>query len=152
MWADWFHEVSARKLPDTIVGVRSRAPTMARKAALVYAWDWGKPFSGQPWPMDEAELYYGIQFAELHIKSIVGVSDMIADHPDARARRSVLEAIATLGGSCTLGGLIARLKWKRKPLTESLDALMEEKRVLRTMGTEGFVYELSGNGEAWPDE
>lgn len=152
MWANWFHEVSARKLPDTIVGIRSRAPTMARKAALIYAWDWGKPFAGTPWQMDEAELYYGIQFAELHIKSIVGVSDMIADHPDARARRSVLEAVAAIGGSCTLGALIARLKWKRKPLAETLDSLMEEKRILRTMGTEGFVYELSGPGQAYGDD
>ena len=143
LWANWFHEVSNRRLPDTIVGIRARAPTMARKAALVYAWDWGKPFSGTPWQMDEQELHYGIQFAELHIKSIVGVSEMIADHADARARRSVIEAILALGGRVTLGQLIARLKWKRKPLAETLDALMEEKRVLRTMQTEGFVYELS---------
>ena len=150
MWKDWFDEVSARRLPDTIVGIRARAPTMARKAALIYAWDWGKPFSGQGWMMDDVELYYGIKFAELHIKSIIGVSEMIADHPDARARRSVIEAIAALGGACTLGQLIARLKWKRKPLVETLDSLMEEKRVLRDTGMDGFTYALAAAPEAWP--
>ena len=68
------HRQSATaRLPSQITGVRSRAPTMARKAALLYAWDWGKPASGQPWQMDVEELYYGIQFAELHIQSVSSV-------------------------------------------------------------------------------
>ena len=142
MWADWFHEVSARKLPDTIVGIRSRAPTMARKAALLYAWDWGKPFSGAEWDMDEMELDYGIRFAELHIKSVVGVSDVIADHADARMRRSVIECIATFGGKATMGQMLSRMKMKRKPVAETLDALLEEKRVRRVMNGVEWSYEL----------
>jgi hypothetical protein len=142
MWSDWFHEVSARKLPDTIVGIRSRAPTMARKAALLYAWDWGKPFSGQEWDMDEMELDYGIRFAELHIKSVVGVSEMIADHADARMRRSVIECIAAFGGKCTMGQMLSRMKMKRKPIAETLDALLEEKRVRRVMNGVEWTYEL----------
>ena len=141
MWSDWFHDVTKRRLPNQIVGIRSRAPTMARKAALLYAWDWGKPVSGEPWEMDVTELDYGIRFAELHIKSVIGVSHVIADHPDARLRRSVLEAIDHRGGVASMGQILGTLKMRRKPVAESLDSLVEEGRVRRISSGAGYVYE-----------
>lgn len=141
MWSDWFHDVTKRRLPNQIVGIRSRAPTMARKAALLYAWDWGKAADGQPWTMGVEELDYGIRFAELHIKSIIGVSHVIADHPDARLRRSVLEAIENRGGVATMGQILGNLKMRRKPVAESLDSLVEEGRVRRISSGSGYVYE-----------
>lgn len=141
VWNDWYHDVVSRPMPDQIVGIRSRAPTMARKAALLYAWDWGKPADGQPWKMDVPELDYGIRFSELHLKSVVSVSEMIADHPDARLRRSVLEAIDNRGGVASMGQILGRLKMKRRPVLESLDALVEEGRLRRVNCGDGFVYE-----------
>ncbi len=143
-WADWFHDVTKRKIPDQVVGVRSRAPTMARKAALLYAWDWGKPCSGENWLMDTPELDYGIRFAELHIKSILALSQVIAEHPDARLRRSVLEAIEYHGDVASIGQILGTLKMRRKPVAESLDALVEEGCVRRINAGAGFVYELRG--------
>ncbi len=141
LWSDWFFDITDRQLPDQIVGVRSRAPTMARKAALLYAWDWGKPVSGQPWLMDTPELDYGIRFAELHIKSVLGLSEVIADHPDARLRRSVIEAVELKGGVASIGQILGTLKMRRKPVAESLDALVEEGRLRRINVGSGYVYE-----------
>ncbi len=141
MWSDWFFNVSARKIPDQIVGVRSRAPTMARKAALLYAWDWGKPCAGQPWLMDTEELEYGIRFAELHVQSVLALSEVIADHPDARLRRSVIDAVEGEGGVATIGQILRTLKMRRKPVAESLDALVEEGRLRRLNVGSGYVYE-----------
>jgi hypothetical protein len=141
MWSEWFFDVTDRPLPDQIVGVRSRAPTMARKAALLYAWDWGKPISGEPWLMDTPELDYGIRFAELHVKSVLGLSEVIADHPDARLRRSVIEAVELKGGVASIGQILGTLKMRRKPVAESLDALVEEGRLRRINVGSGYVYE-----------
>ncbi len=141
LWSDWFFDIADRKIPDQIVGVRSRAPTMARKAALLYAWDWGKPCDGQPWLMDTAELDYGIRFAELHVRSILDLSEVIADHPDARLRRSVIEAVEGEGGVATIGQILRTLKMRRKPVAESLDALVEEGRLRRLNVGSGYVYE-----------
>jgi hypothetical protein len=141
MWCDWFFDVTARKIPDQIVGVRSRAPTMARKAALLYAWDWGQPCDGQPWMMDVAELEYGIRFAELHVASVLALSEVIADHPDARLRRSVIHAVEGQGGVATIGQILRTLKMRRKPVAESLDALVEEGRLRRLNVGSGYVYE-----------
>jgi len=140
LWHDWFHEISNRHLPSQIMGVRSRAPTMARKAALLYAWDWGKPASGAPWQMDTPELHYGIQFAELHIKSVIGLSGRIAEHPDARLRRSVLEAIEVHKNRATLGQILRVLRMRRRPVAEALDALVEEKVVRRVPIDGEYVY------------
>lgn len=141
LWSEWFFDITERQLPDQIVGVRSRAPTMARKAALLYAWDWGHPCSGQPWYMDVPELEYGIKFAELHVKSVLGLSEVIADHPDARLRRSVIEAVDLKGGVATIGQILGVLKMRRKPVAESLDALCEEGRLRRINVGSGYVYE-----------
>ncbi len=144
LWRDWYFDMTDRKIPEQIVGVKSRAPTMARKAALLYAWDWGIPLSGEPWQMDEDELDYGIRFAELHIKSILGLSEVIADHPDARMRRKVIEAVSSCGGVATLGQILQRLKMRRKPVSESLDALVEEGKLRRLNVGTGYVYEMQG--------
>lgn len=142
LWHEWFMEVSNRRLPSQITGVRSRAPTMARKAALLYAWDWGRPANGEPWQMSERELYYGIQFAELHIKSVCALSGRIAEHPDARLRRSVIEAIEHNGNKATLGQILRVMRMRRKPVAEALDGLIEE-QVVRRMNVDGeFVYVL----------
>lgn len=142
LWNDWYMDVSNRKLPSQITGVRSRAPTMARKAALLYAWDWGKPSSGNPWMMDVAELHYGIQFAELHIQSVVDLSDRIAEHPDARLRRSVLNAIRLNDGRASLGDILRVLRMKPRPVSESLDGLVREKAVRRNSIAGEFFYVL----------
>lgn len=140
LWHDWFMEISNRRLPSQITGVRSRAPTMARKAALLYAWDWGKPASGQGWQMDVQELHYGIQFAELHIKSVTALSSRIAEHPDARLRRSVLEAIEVNGNKATMGQMLRVLRMRRKPVAEALDGLVEEQAVRRVSIDGEYVY------------
>jgi len=145
LWHDWFHEISNRHMPSQIMGVRSRAPTMARKAALLYAWDWGKPASGAPWQMDLPELHYGIKFAELHIKSVIGLSGRIAEHPDARLRRSVLEAIEVNKNRATLGQILRVLRMRRRPVAESLDALVEEK-VVRRVPIDGEYFYVAQEG------
>ena len=140
MWHDWFMDISNRRLPSQITGVRSRAPTMARKAALLYAWDWGKPASGNGWQMDVEELHYGIQFAELHIRSVTALSGRIAEHPDARLRRSVLEAIEVNGNKATMGQILRVLRMRRKPVAEALDGLVEEQEVRRVSMNGEYVY------------
>lgn len=142
LWTEWYNDVTNRNLPTNIMGIRARAPSMARKIALVYGWDFGPALAGQPWEMDLDVLEPAIHLAELHIKSLVHLSDVIAEHPDARLRRSVMQSILQKGGVATLGQILSVLKMRKRPVVEMLDALMEEGRVTRQQTTFGFVYTL----------
>lgn len=140
-WNDWYLDIMNRQLPSNIVGIRARAPTIARKVALIYGWDFGPAIHGQPWRMSIDVLAPAIDMTELHIKSLVDLSEVIAEHPDARLRRSVLMAIDTRGGLATLGEIIAILKMRKRPILETLDALMCEGRVSKIKTSIGEAYE-----------
>jgi hypothetical protein len=146
LWRAWFNEVSNRRLPETITGIRARAPTIARKVALLYAWDWNRPANGT-WLMQRDEIEYAIKFTELHIKSLVTISHVIADSTDARQRREVIGAMAHLGGTCDLGHLVGHLKWKKRMVTEIMESLLEERRVERTMRAGEMVFRLRSDAE-----
>ena len=126
LWTSWYHNLESRATPSRIAGIKSRAPTMALKAAMIYAWDFGHSRTGSPWFITEEILTFGIMFAELHVESVIGLSFMLAEHPDARQRRAVLQALQEEGGVATLGSILKRLKMKKRPVTETLDALLEE--------------------------
>jgi hypothetical protein len=140
-WNDWFNDVSSRTLPSNIIGIRARAPTICRKIALIYGWDFGPATLGQPWKMDISILEPAIAFTELHIKSLVDLSQVIAEHADARLRRSVLMAIDQHGGVATLGEILGVLKMRKRIVTEHLDALIEEGTVGKLQTTLGLSFE-----------
>jgi len=122
-WDSWFHVNDARTIPDIISGVKTRIPTLAMKAALIYAWDFGEPMQGQPWHIEEHHVDYGIKFAELHMKSIIGLASYFAEHADAAMRRTILQAIP-LGGIQSLAQILRRTKHKKRTVLEVLDGLV----------------------------
>jgi len=142
LWIQWYKDLNKRKLPNQILGVRSRAPAIARKAALLYGWDFGPAHEDRPWRISEKEMIPAILFAELHIKSILGLSERIAEHPDARLRRSIINAIESQGGQCNLGRILGRLKMRKRPVLEMLDSLLEEGMVYKTPTADGYAYIL----------
>jgi hypothetical protein len=143
-WSHWYHDVMARQLPGNIVGIRARAPTIARKIALIYGWDYGGARDGDPWRIDMRVLEPAIKLTELHIKSLVHLAGVIAEHPDARLRRSVLMAIDQKGGVATLGEIIGILKMRKRPIIEMLDAALEEGIVKKLDTKLGVMYEFGG--------
>lgn len=145
LWIDWYKDVMSRQLPSNIVGIRARAPTIARKVALCYGWDYGPAMAGQPWKMDLDILEPAIAFTELHIKSLADLSEVIAEHPDARLRRSILMAIDERGGRATMGEILSILKMRKRPVREMLDALIEEGRVRKQDTQLGTEYAIVGS-------
>ena len=142
LWTTWYHDVSNRQLPGNILGIRARAPTIARKISLVLGWDYGEAQSGNPWRIGLDILEPAIAITELHIKSLVDLSSVIAEHATARLRRNVMEAISHYRGVATLGEIIEHTKLTKRPLVEMLDALTESGRVRRIRTPAGFAYEL----------
>lgn len=122
-WDDWYHELDRRPMPEIISGAKTRAPTIAMKAALLYAWDFGDPLSGEPWFIQPHHLDWGFRFAELHLKSVVGLSSFMAEHADAHLRRSILETIP-LGGVKSLGQILRSSKMKKRTVLDVLDGLV----------------------------
>ena len=144
-WDEWYREVCNRRLPDNIVGIRARAPTLARKIALVLGWDYGPANSNSPWQMGLDLLEPAIAITELHISSLIALAEVIAEHPDARLRRSILRAIEGRGGAASLGQILGRLKMKKRPVLEMIDSVLEEGKVKRIRTSDGYVYELQGS-------
>lgn len=142
LWSQWYHSLDKRHIPANVAGVRSRAPTIARKVAMLYSWDFGVAHRNQPWRIGLRELVPAIKFSELHIKSLISLSAQIADHPDARLRRSVLRAIEDHNGHASLGKILGSLKMKKRPVVEILDSLLEEGRVTKSRTDNGFAYVL----------
>jgi hypothetical protein len=142
LWNAWYYDLNSRRLPSHVMGVRSRAPTLARKVALLYGWDFGPGMLGKDWLMDVDVLAPAIKFAELHIKSLVGLSGRIADHPDARMRREVLQALEFFNGRASLGQILGHLKKRKRPIVEILDSLLEEGKVRKISDEYGMAYTL----------
>lgn len=122
-WCEWFYEIEKRKLPSIISGTRTRAPSIARKVALIHAWDWGEPLAGNPWKLTDAHIEYGIRFAELHLASVITLGERLAEHPDARVRRQVLNTVP-LGGLKSLGQIMLKTKLRKRTVMEILDGLV----------------------------
>jgi hypothetical protein len=142
MWDEWYNDVSARILPNNIIGIRARAPTICRKIALVLGWDYGAALAGQPWEVGLDIMIPAIAITELHIKSLIHLSAMIAEHGDARLRRSVIEAVESQGGISTLGQILGVMKMRKRIIQEMLDSLIEEGRIKRVQTTSGPAFEL----------
>lgn len=121
LWEEWYYDLERRPFPETIAGAKTRAPTIARKTALLYAWDFGPAMNQQPWWMDTDVLEPALRFAELHLKSVAGLADKLAEHPDAAKRRTVLEAVPAIGA--TLGQILRTTKMQKRAVVEILDAL-----------------------------
>jgi hypothetical protein len=147
VWVEWYNDVANRPLPGNIIGIRSRAPTMARKIALILAWDYGLDFDGDSWDMDIDVLIPAIQITELHIQSLVDLSLIIADHPEARLRRDVLSTIAGIGDAAEFGQILARLKMKKRTVVDVIDTLLEEGTIEKydVDGSGKLVYRICNN-------
>ena len=143
LWTQWFYDLEKRPMPNQVKGIKSRAPTIARKVALLYGWDFGPAIYNRPWQISLKELVPALKFTELHLKSLISLSDRIADHPDARMRRSVMYAIESHNNQASLGQIIGRLKMRKRPVVESLEALLEEGRVRKVQSSNGFSYALT---------
>ena len=122
LWREWYFALEARPVPSTIAGAKTRAPTIARKAAMLYAWDFGEPFAGDPWRITVSHLSWGIRFAELHLQSVLGIAEKLAEHPDARLRRDVLN-IVPQGGAQSLAEILRRTKMRKRVVMEVLEGL-----------------------------
>jgi len=125
MWNEWFLSLDKRKFPELIAGAKVRAPTLARKVSLLYGWDIGPATGADDWEMSDEILWYGIAAAEIHLQSVLGLSERLADHGEAQQRRTVIDTIP-MGGSLKLSDMLIKTKMKRATLMGILEGLFLE--------------------------
>lgn len=130
IWHDWYHDVANRHMPDLISGSRTRVPALALRVALLLGWDYGPAPTQAHWHLPPEILVPAIRIAELHIKSVVGLADRLASHPDAVLRRKVLDAIP-FNKPTTLGEILKATKRRSRLVNEVLNALVEEDTIQR---------------------
>jgi hypothetical protein len=93
---------------------------------------------GQPFLIGLDVLEPALRFAELHLRSVAGLADKLAEHPDAAVRRTVLESIPDTGA--TLGQVLRTTKMKRRTVVEILDALVLDGSVTRASLAGGDAF------------
>lgn len=140
LWDEWFNDVSNRRLPELIIGARSVVPTIAAKTALLLAWDYGAARSLEPWELTLAEIVPAICVAELHLKSVVSLAEIVADSRDMKDRRKVLHACMV---PRTFGQILVESKMLKRRANEILETLLEEGTVVRFPGPGMDAYYLA---------
>jgi len=128
LWTTWFSDVSNRPLPDYIVGARARVPTMAMRIALLLGWDYGGARSGGDWALTVDEIEPAIKIAELHLRSVTAIADVLCESRDMRDRRAVLNVVQARG-PITFGDICKYSKLLKRRTHEILDTLCEERTV-----------------------
>ena len=128
VWTAWFHDVSNRPLPDYIVGARARVPTMAMRIALLLGWDYGGARRGTDWAITKDEIEPAIRIAELHLRSVTAIADVLCESRDMRDRRAVL-GVVQARGPITFGDICKHAKLLKRRAHEILDTLCEERTV-----------------------
>lgn len=142
LWDQWYHDLDRRILPSNIAGVEARVPSIALRMSLILGWDFGPALAGKPWEIDENILGCAIQIAELHLDSVTGLSDILAEHEDARLRRTIMRAIDEEGGSATLGGILRRLKMRKRIVNEMIQAMIEMGELQEATTVKGHTFML----------
>lgn len=142
-FTQWHDSLQARSLGTSkVAGVKSRAPAIALRLAMLLAWDYGQAAnSGSQWFFTPAEIDPAIAFTEMYLKSVVEVSAAIADTNEGIFKRKVLNTIRELGGSATIPQLTGTMQLiKKRDLSMCLEVLTEEGVLL--MPAHGY-YQLA---------
>lgn len=141
-WGQWYEDLNNRSLPKMVAAMRARIAAICRRVCLLYSWDFGPAPGGEPWHIELDVLEPALELAELHLQSLVDLSEAVADSPDARLRRRILQVLQELHGEATEGRLLGELKMKPRTVAEMVSCLEKEGRVARTHTAIGDVYKL----------
>lgn len=128
-YTTWHDELQTRNMGGSkVAGVRSRAPAIALRIAMLLSWDFGGASnSGGQWYFTSAEIDPAIMITELYLKSVIEVSAAIADSKEGQFKRKVVNTFRDLGGSATIPMLTKSLQMiKKRDLIQCLEVLVEE--------------------------
>ena len=126
LWKEWYHTLQARELPDMISGTATRCPAIAMRVAMILAWDTGVSRTGENWYIDANHLNFAINVAELHLQSVVALSERLAEHPDALFRRKIMSCFPFHGDIVSLGDILGKTKMRKRTIVELIEGLLLE--------------------------
>lgn len=152
-WQKTIVEHYASNSPEWTRGAVARAPTLARKVALLYSADFGNAMGGQPFSISLEALIPALRFAELHLKSIVEVTEKLTGSRYGRERMNILgvlhrDVTAPVSFSDVLRFTMPRIE-KRRAI-QILDSLKSEGIVFTYVEANETYFTLDPNLK--PDE
>lgn len=94
-WEAWFAELATKAATqgEWFAVAAQRTSDVARKAALLCAFDLGVARTSEPWQMPLVCLEFGIQVGEMHAESLAAILSTMAANRYERDERNVLRAI-----------------------------------------------------------
>jgi len=130
----------ASNSPEWTRGAVSRAPTLARKIALLYSADFGEALHAESFEIGLEALAPALHFAELHLKSIVEVTEKLTGSRYGRERKNILSVLhrdptAPVPFSAFLRFTMPRIE-KRRAI-----------QILDSLVSEGAIFSYSEGGE-----
>lgn len=137
LWDEWYDYRNEwmQHVPRELRAGFQRAEGMLQKVAMLLAWDMGTARTGADWKVDRETLAYSIQILDIHLQSLAGVAERLANTRDMRLRRQVLDAIGVAPTSMGAITRTARVLKDRR--------LMD---VLETLCEEGVISRVNNNG------
>lgn len=140
LWTAWRKETDriAERLPHRVRGAASRAQHVALKAALLYEFDLGtRARQGRdiPWWISAAVLRPALALADLHMRSLRTIGDVITESPDMRNRAAVLRVCVSMADMGAPFDQVVR---------ESRLTSWNAARFLESLQDEGTVVEFAG--------
>lgn len=141
-WQDGIESHYAANAPEWTRGAVARAPTLARKVALLYAADFGKALESDTFVITMDELRPALLFAQMHLGSIVETTDKLTGSRYGRERKNVLEVIERSQTAPTSLADILRFTMPR----------IEKRRVMQildSLKSEGTVHGFFDKDGEW---
>jgi hypothetical protein len=129
LWSSWYNDLQKRDLPEIISGTQTRCPAIAIRVAMIHAWDKGISRMGKAWFIDYPTLEFAIAVAELHLKSVISLSERLVDHPDAQMRRTVLKQFRRQNDIVSIGEILRATKMRKRTVLEVLEGLVLEGQI-----------------------
>lgn len=126
IWKEWYLGLNHRQLPEIISGTTTRCPSIAIRVAMALAWDMGVARQGHDWYIDAEVLTFAIQVAELHLQSVITLSEKLAETPYAIDRRKVLQCFYSNEGICSFGQILGITKMRKREVAEIVEGLLLE--------------------------
>lgn len=122
-WVEWFYHIERMELPNLISGLRSRAPTMARKIAMILAWDLGYA-ARDGWQIDLRTLEPALLIADYHLRSCIALNGDIAEHDDAQMKRIIMRMFESVGMRIQYAKILRDTKYTHKTLEPHIESLV----------------------------
>jgi hypothetical protein len=127
VWDNYCSRVEDFKTSKLATGAITGSNTITLKMAMLFALDYGQARSGNDWYITPKELGPALAIAQLHVKSVLEIIDVLSISKDMRDRRTIIGLLSQTEPKTFADLLSSQQIMLKKRLEEILGSLRAEK-------------------------